>query len=764
MTQYGVRSHTDNRSKSIEIAIAIADKLVKFSSRTRIREELTAIPLKRENLRVQSIEIVVEDNRNMIAEVSLQPSLVELARTGNFHAIAYWLNSHLIPEGIYARVGAASAGCVRIQVEVPPLPMDALWQKRLVRAICHHVWKLNSDAIRGVHIIAHFAGQTEILWKQSVRIVTPNQRRREHRSSLNAFHSVKRWLARSYKALRMLLLAGTAAAAFSFGCWMSYQDLPPLLPKLPQIASTEAIAPPTKSLDRIQAALEEIEIDRHAPQHPGDAAVRLTFGGDVDLSHFDPDDPGILTDLEGFQNADVATINLNLPLTNADTPRPKADNRKAAPEAVEALRQAGIDVVNLANDRVMDYHILGLDDTLKTLDAADIHHIGAGRTLTEARRPKILEIEGQRIAYFGYSIGDLYTASSGRPGTNSGEETHIARDIQAVRDEVDWVVVNFHWGAELASYPASWQIELARFAIDNGADLIVGHHPRVLQGAELYRDRPIVYALGDLTSGEGTAAALLDVSLTKDKMTVELLPVETYGDRPYLARGDRHREILERLEVVSSPFDRPLTQPVTLNKRRSASPEPAFDPETPLPKPSWPFDRSLPDLPSADTNETFNTDDSFIEDPFVAPAGEPSEDASPAATTPHESLLEFGKTLMRGSAVEAIEFSKPESNPSDEVEAFESREEFGEFQETEEFSEPEWEDADRFETLEDVENFEETDEVSEPVGWQRPTLPFEVAATPKQISKRSRHADIELPAIRVPFRAPLPTSQFPTVS
>ncbi|MGC9504278.1 CapA family protein [Baaleninema sp.] len=702
----------------------------------------------------------------MIAEVSLQPSLVELARSGNFHAIAYWLNSHLIPEGIYARVGAASAGCVRIQVEVPPLPMDTLWQKRLVRAICHHVWKLNSDAIKGVHIIAHFAGQTEILWKQSVRIVTPNQRQRQnHRSPLNALHAVKRWIAQTYKALRMLLLAGTAAAAFSFGCWMSYQDLPPLLPKLPAMTSTDIISRPSNSLDRIQAALEEVEIDRQAANSPGNGVVRLTFGGDVDLSHFDPYDPGLLNDLPNFQEADVATLNLNLPLTDADTPRPKTDNRKAAPEAVEALRQAGIDVVNLANDRVMDYHILGLDDTLKTLDAAEIHHIGAGRTLTEARRPKILEIKGQRIAYFGYSIGDLYIASSGRPGTNAGEETRIAQDIQAVRDEVDWVLVNFHWGAELASYPASWQIDLARFAIDNGADLIVGHHPRVLQGAELYRNRPIVYALGDLTSGEGTDAALLEVSLTKDNMTVELLPVETYGDRPILAHGDHRREILDRLEVVSNPFDRPFTQAVTLDKRRSETPEPPPETESPLPTPTWEFDRSLPDLPSAETDDSFNTDDSFINDPFVAPAGVSPETPSTSTNPSHNRLVEFGKTLMGYPAEEnAVEFPQPEFQESNGLEALESREEFEGFQDSEEFEKPEFEKPE----FEDFENFEETDDFSEPMGWKTPTLPFEVATTPpppsKRTSKRSRHANIELPPIQAKFRAPLPTSQFPVIS
>ncbi|MBO9999255.1 MAG: CapA family protein [Cyanobacteria bacterium SID2] len=647
----------------------------------------------------------------MIAEVGLQPSLVELARAGNFHAIAYWINRHLIPEGIYARVGAASAGCVQIQVEVPPLPMDTLWQQRIVRAICHYIWKLNSDVIQGVQIVAHLAGKTEILWKRSVRIVTPanQQRRRTPRNYRHLWHSLKHWIARSYKSLRLLLLAGTAAAAFSLGCWLSYHDLPPLLPKLPPLTSTTSIEPPSKPLDRIQSALEEISIERQTPQYPHRSTVRLTFGGDVDLSGF-ADDADALSDLDAFQTADVATLNLDLPLTDADTPRPKADNRKAHPEAVAHLTEAGIDVVNLANDRVMDYHVLGLDETLTTLDRAGIHHIGAGRGPTEARRPKILEIKGQRIAYFGYTLGDLYTARPGRPGTNSGEETHIARDIQAIRDRVDWVIVNFHWGAELASYPTAWQTDLARFAIDNGADLIVGHHPRTLQGAEIYRNRPIIYALGDLTSGE-SAAALLNVSLTKRDMTIDWLPVDTSGDRPVPATGEIRREILDRLEAVSQRFDRPLPRSASFNKRERPVSTSTVESE-PLPELSWPLDRSLPILPSAHTENN----DSFVPDSFITPAG-----------TEHPEPPRAGKNAYKSSFPNA----KPADSSTGESFIFSP------------FVEP----AEDFSEMESNES-DNSEEAAEPMSFLKLRLPFEPSDNPSAfVACRSSHAEIELPSI-----------------
>jgi hypothetical protein len=158
------------------------------------------------------------------AENWSQPSILELARSGNFQALNYWIDSLLRPEGIYARVEQAQAGCVQILVEfqrefAPDTTLlGSTLREGLVKFICHQLWRLNSPAVEGVRIHARLAGEPDILWKQSVRIVTPaNRQRRRYRSLL-----LVDWV--KFKTYRSLLLVGSALASFILGCWVSYHE------------------------------------------------------------------------------------------------------------------------------------------------------------------------------------------------------------------------------------------------------------------------------------------------------------------------------------------------------------------------------------------------------------------------------------------------------------------------------------------------------------------------------------------------------------
>ncbi|NET39894.1 MAG: CapA family protein, partial [Cyanothece sp. SIO1E1] len=103
-----------------------------------------------------------------------QPSIMEQAQAGNFRAIAYWLNSELVAQQIYAQVKAAHPGCLRVLVEFHRPPN----RDRLTRFICHRLWCLNSDVIEGVQIVARCINQARPLWQQSIRITTPASRQR----------------------------------------------------------------------------------------------------------------------------------------------------------------------------------------------------------------------------------------------------------------------------------------------------------------------------------------------------------------------------------------------------------------------------------------------------------------------------------------------------------------------------------------------------------------------------------------------------------
>jgi poly-gamma-glutamate synthesis protein (capsule biosynthesis protein) len=539
------------------------------------------------------------------AENILQPSLLELARRGDFRAIAYIIDSYLRPQGIFARVGADQKGCLQVLVEFQQEPVA----ERLVKSICHLLWKINSPTVQGVRVMARLMGEPEILWKQSVRIITPANRI-QSRTAVRSLEQLK------FQTFRALLMMGSTMASFILGCWISYYDVIALhTARLTPVQEAMAMtAPPPQRPDTIQTALETIPVVRHeAVAQPHDPTVTLMFGGDVTLSdHFEAvvgdDYEWAFEKLNEYREADVAMVNLENPLTRSTLSRPnKQFNFKADPQAVQVLTQGGIDIVNLANNHTMDYEEPGLVETLETLEKAGIHSVGAGRDLTEARRPEILEVKGQRIAYLGYYDANFHAADEGIAGTNPLQEEHqqrVAEDIRAIRDQVDWVIVNYHWGIELADYPAEWQIELAHATIDNGADLVVGHHPHVLQGAEIYKGKPIVYSLGNFIFGGNSRTdyetAVLKVSLKADRqMKVEFLPVEVRQYQARIVRGRQGDEILTSIERLSRIFDQPMHSPIVLNP--SASPVESVDqsPTQPsvapnLPKLSPSEDQSTP--------------------------------------------------------------------------------------------------------------------------------------------------------------------------
>ncbi|MEG4632223.1 CapA family protein [Microcoleus sp. AR_TQ3_B6] len=530
------------------------------------------------------------------AENWSQPSILELARSGNFQALNYWIDSLLRPEGIYARVEQAQAGCVQILVEfqrefAPDTRLlGSTLREGLVKFICHQLWRLNSPAVEGVRIHARLAGEPDILWKQSVRIVTPaNRQRRRYRSLL-----VVDWV--KFKTYRSLLLVGSALASFILGCWVSYHEALTLRLVSPVSGYQQAAVisgPPAKRADTVQAALEVVPVvQQKQVANPYDPTVTLMFGGNVNLSDALGASAGndyhwAFANMDEYRQADVAMVNLENPLTRSKLGSGKKQlNFKADPESVKVLTAGGVDIVNLANSHAMDYAEPGLVETMNTLDNSGIQHQGAGRDIKEARRPDIIEVKGQRIAYLGYYDADLHAADQGKAGINPRRNNRVAEDIRALRGQVDWIIVNYHWGVELADYPGDWQIDLARFTIDQGADLVVGHHPQVLQGAEIYKGRPIVYSLGNFIFGGNALrdydTAVLKVSLKDRNMKVEFLPVEVKKFQPKVVKGAAADRILKHVEQISSIFDRPMRSSVVLEAPLNLGTAPKT-PYSPLP-------------------------------------------------------------------------------------------------------------------------------------------------------------------------------------
>lgn len=203
-----------------------------------------------------------------------------------------------------------------------------------------------------------------------------------------------------------------------------------------------------------------------------------------------------------LQAADIAAGNLETPITERGTP---AENKtyvfRGKPEYLTGIKNAGFDVLTLANNHTLDQGWEGLSDTMNSLDDAKLKHMGSGTDAQEAFTPVIMEANGIRVAYIGVTnvVPDgTWKAGKNHPGVADCYDTRPAvAAIQAAKKLADVVVVMVHWGNERQQQPKQAQFDVGHAFIDAGADLVIGSHPHVLQGFEYYKGKWIAYSLGN---------------------------------------------------------------------------------------------------------------------------------------------------------------------------------------------------------------------------------------------------------------------------
>ncbi|PZV17624.1 MAG: hypothetical protein DCF22_03150 [Leptolyngbya sp.] len=205
------------------------------------------------------------------------PSVLELAQRGNFRAIAHWLNSILVSQGIHVQAEAPRAGCLKIMVNLQPtsrLSRSTSARQRLVRHICYRLWTLNSTEIREVRILGRMAGQRDILWRQSVRlsaITTPGINRLRKPSQGAKTAAQKR-----FQLLRSFLMNRFALAGFIFCYWLMYLDATGHQVDQPTIAAT----PTQPQTTEVQSAKSAIAAAPQKPQNL-DFSVLRQFSGQI---------------------------------------------------------------------------------------------------------------------------------------------------------------------------------------------------------------------------------------------------------------------------------------------------------------------------------------------------------------------------------------------------------------------------------------------------------------------------------------------------
>lgn len=231
--------------------------------------------------------------------------------------------------------------------------------------------------------------------------------------------------------------------------------------------------------------------------------VTLSFVGDILLDS----GPGAAMLGGGDPFAPTASLlredfsigNLECPIAESGTVVDKVYTFRADPRTLPRLADH-FDAVSVANNHSGDYGPDALRETLARLRAAGVAHFGGGQNLLEAHAPLLLKKRGLAIALLGYDDFHprSFEATPERAGVAWAEEEQILLDIARARDSGADVVLPFlHWGWENEPKPSVRQRELARALIEAGADAVIGAHPHVTQGAEIYRGKPIVYSLGN---------------------------------------------------------------------------------------------------------------------------------------------------------------------------------------------------------------------------------------------------------------------------
>ena len=291
-----------------------------------------------------------------------------------------------------------------------------------------------------------------------------------------------------------------------------------------------------------------------------------TLGTDVNFDQstsFDAfyqmkNDPGYF-----FQNVkdiftadDLTVANMEGTLTTSNDRQQKTFAFKGNPSYTEILTQGGVEATNLANNHSHDYGDQSYEDTIQYLEAAGITTFGYDRTA-------VMDVKGIKVGLIG-----IYELKDGL-----GRQQQVIDTIQEVKDQgAQVIIVSFHWGTEKSNIPDDIQKTLAHLAIDQGADLVVGHHPHVLQGIEKYQGKNIVYSLGNFCFGGNKNPSDKDTMIFQQIFTVEngelveddvtnIIPCSLSSEsgynnyQPMVLEGSEKERVLQKIEEFSAALN-----------------------------------------------------------------------------------------------------------------------------------------------------------------------------------------------------------------
>lgn len=255
-----------------------------------------------------------------------------------------------------------------------------------------------------------------------------------------------------------------------------------------------------------------------------------------------------------FAQDDLTIVNMEGTLTEETAREPKQFAFKGDAAYAKILSSGGMEAANLANNHSFDYGKKSYEDTIAALETEGISSFGYERTA-------VMDIKGVKVGLAGvYELAKHIDCKQ-----------DLLDNIASLKEQgAQIIIVSFHWGQEKENIPNNVQVELAHTAIDNGADLVLGHHPHVLQGIEEYKGKNIVYSLGNFCFGGNSAPRDMDTMIFQQTFTLKdgelqqdnvtnILPCkissayeEGYNNyQPVLVEGEQKEKIFQRLSEYS---------------------------------------------------------------------------------------------------------------------------------------------------------------------------------------------------------------------
>jgi poly-gamma-glutamate capsule biosynthesis protein CapA/YwtB (metallophosphatase superfamily) len=315
-------------------------------------------------------------------------------------------------------------------------------------------------------------------------------------------------------------------------------------------AACTTSAPAPRAARTEPAAASPVVRQSHAAAASGD--ITLAFAGDV---HFTGRVARLLANpattfgpiTSVLRAADFTAVNLETAVTSRGRPQPKTYHFAATPVAFTALRDAGVDLVTMANNHILDYGRTGLADTLTAARAAHFPYVGVGVNAAAAWAPYVTTINGTKIAIVGVSQVAELASSWVATATRAGEANaiNLGRTLAAVRAAkrlAKIVIVFMHWGTEGMACPDQNQLSLAPKLAAAGASIIIGSHAHMLQGSGWLGHTFVAYGMGNFLWWENsysTATGVLKLTLHPHRLlTVQFIPAVVSGTgQPVVDRG-----------------------------------------------------------------------------------------------------------------------------------------------------------------------------------------------------------------------------------